>query len=132
LIQLDIPYGTSAYDQYVYTYTYDNEGRVIEKIKSWNEGRYKSVYTYTYEGLAVIQQVESYQYRDKEEYSTTTVFTNDSHGCHLSAIVTTTQSSATYAAREMVYQYEDLYFFNDTGIEVPEDSSMPIVISPIN
>lgn len=122
VIQLDLPYGgDSTYYNYVYTYTYDEAGHMVQKVKSWSEGRYKSVFDYTYEGDAVVQRVESYQYRDKEEYSTTLVYTNDDQGRPVSAMVTTTQSGTTYSAREIIYQYNDLYFFDSTGIEIEEN-----------
>ena len=122
LIQLDLPYGgTDDYNNYVYTYTYDEAGHMTQKIKTRYKGYYQYVYDYTYEGDVVTQVVESYLYRDKLDYTVTYVYTNDAQGRPISATVTTTQSSATYAAREIVYQYNDLYFIDSTGIELEEN-----------
>lgn len=122
VIQLEIPYSTDTYSQYVYTYTYDDAGHLTEKVRAWSEGRYKEVYTFTYEGDALVQSVMSYQYRDKEEYAVTRVFTNDAQGRPVSAVETSTRSGDTYAARELEYQYQDLYFFDDTGIVLEENN----------
>ena len=121
VVQLDIPYGSDSYYQYTYTYTYDDAGHLIQKTKTWYNGYYTQVFDYTYDGDVLVQRVESYQYRGREEYSTTLTYTPDAQGRPLSAVVSTTDSNATYSAREIVYQYEDLYFFDDSGLTVEEN-----------
>ena len=68
--------------------------------------------------LVEIQQVR----KDwSEVYNWTYTFTNDELGRPLSAVITTDDPDVTYKAQEVVYTYEDLYFFDDTGLVLEED-----------
>lgn len=122
LIGMDMPTsGDNSYDHYIYTYSYDDAGRLLQKTKSWYDEYYAWVYDYVYESKPLAQRIETYMYRGEASYDITNVFTSDAQGRPLSADVTTTDTSATYVARVLEYVYEDLYFFDATGIEVAED-----------
>ena len=119
VIKLEIPdadYG----DPRIYEYTYDDTGKLATKVLSCWEGRDVTTSNYIYEGDAVveIQQVRNYW---SEAYNWTYTFTNDEQGRPLSAVITTDDPDVTYKAQEVVYTYEDLYFFDDTGLVLEED-----------
>lgn len=102
-------------------YTYDDAGRLVQKTKSWYGDYYAWVYDYVYESKPLAQRVETYLYRGEENYHITKVFTSDDQGRSLSAEVTSTNESDTYASRQLNYVYEDLYFFDSTGLVTEEN-----------
>ena len=105
----------------IWAYTYDEQGNVIAVVETWGSGYYNYDITYTYANGAVVSKTVTYFTRGTERYSTTYEYTNDVQGRHLSAVVTTTDEDATYKSREVVYTYEDLYFFDNTGLVFEEE-----------
>ena len=120
VIKLYIPEPGASYDM-TFDYTYDDAGKLVSKVKTYGyNGRYSVTTTYTYNGDAVVERQENWvEYND--EWTVTYTFTNDEQGRPLSAVITTTDPDVTYKAQEVVYTYEDLYFFDNTGLVLEED-----------
>lgn len=105
---------SESYYPLVYEYAYDNEGRLITKtISQGNSFAATSTYTYEDHGLQKIVQV---CWRNGSSYTNTHTFTNDEQGRPLSAEVITSDPDMDYAALEIQYIYEDLFFLDTTGL----------------
>lgn len=119
VIGLEIPKHTYNNDV-VFAYTYDENGVLVQKVKTENEGYYTYTTDYTYENGALKEQLVTYAYRYGDGYTTKYVYTNDDQGRPLSAVITTTDPNSTYAAMRAEYTYEDIYFFDATGLTEAE------------
>lgn len=112
-----------------WSYTYDSNGRLIQKVYRFCSGRnYTYTYDYTYDGNGYLinedvtlvthdyyhewdETDREYKYRDKvinEHFS----YTNDDLGRPLTAEYTTDDPDYSYATTQRVYTYTDLYFYN--------------------
>ena len=119
VIRLYIPEPGASYDM-TFDYIYDDAGKLITKVKTFGyRGDYSATSNYIYDGDAVVEIQQNWD--DYGTYTTTYTFTNDEQGRPLSAVITTDDPDVTYKAQEVVYTYEDLYFFDDTGLVLEED-----------
>ena len=119
VIRLYIPEPGASYDM-TFDYIYDDAGKLITKVKTFGyRGDYSVTSNYIYDGDAVVEIQQNWDYYGT--YTTTYTFTNDEQGRPLSAVITTDDPDVTYKAQEVVYTYEDLYFFDDTGLVLEED-----------
>jgi len=106
-----------VYDSRQITYTYDDTGKLIQKVTLRQDGYYTYTQDYTYEGSALTAIHESYsRTKGKEYYTTDYTITNDSQGRPLSIVITTTNPNNSYKSVTQNYHYEDLYFFDTTGL----------------
>ena len=120
VIRMGVSEEESAYPL-IYDYTYDDAGRLNSKIKtSGYHGNVILTSYYTYDGDA-LREVKEYHQQWGNEYSTTYTYTNDEKGRPLSAEITTTDPNNSYKSQEIKYVYEDLYFFDDTGL-LPDEN----------
>jgi len=103
-----------------WAYTYDDQGNVSTVVKTWSDGYYSDTTTYAYANGAVVSKNVTRAYRGTDDYTTTYQYTNDAQGRHLSAVVTT-NDDVSYRSREVQYTYEDLYFFDNTGLVFEEE-----------
>lgn len=60
--------------------------------------------------------VENYVPKYGMSYTTTYTYTCDDQGRPVHAVIDTTNPNNTYKAQEMLYTYQDLYFFDNTGL----------------
>lgn len=98
----------------VYEYEYDDEGRLI--TKRVNQGNsFAATGAYTYEGNVLAKIVQTC-WRDSLPYTNTYTYTSDEQGRLLSADIATNDPHMDYAALEIKYIYEDLYFFDTAGL----------------
>jgi len=120
VIELYIPEPASSYD-ITFAYTYDDAGKLASKVKTYGyNGNYSVITTYAYNGDVLVEKQEQWsEYGD--EWTVTYTFTNDEQGRPLSAAITTTDPDVTYKSQEVQYTYEDLYFFDDTGLVLEEE-----------
>lgn len=120
VIELYVPEPASSYD-ITFAYTYDDAGKLASKVKTYGyNGNYSVITTYAYNGDVLVEKQEQWsEYGD--EWTVTYTFTNDEQGRPLSAVITSTDPDVTYKAQEVVYTYEDLYFFDNTGLVLEED-----------
>lgn len=102
------------------TYTYNDAGQLAQKVHSYNDGRYVLTTDYTYENGLLVREEISYWFRYGEAYTSTYAYSYDSDG-HITGVeVTTTNPDNTAKAMRREYVYEDLYFFDDTGLTEAE------------
>lgn len=114
VIRLEIPeadYGDSR----IYEYTYDDGGKLVTKVLTLWEGRYVTTSNYIYDG-DVLVEIRQTRCDWGDEYNWTYTYINDDQGRPLSAVITTDDPAVTYKAQEYQYIYEDLYFFDNTGL----------------
>ena len=91
-----------------------------QKVHTYNDGRYVMTTDYTYENGLLVREDISYWYRYGETYTNTYTYSYDSDG-HITGVeVTTTNPDNTAKAMRREYVYEDLYFFDDTGLTEAE------------
>lgn len=119
VIQLEIPETSSNYP-FVFDYTYDDAGKLITKVKTFGYGgRFTQTSNYIYNGDELVEIQKEWDYYDS--YTENYTFTNDEQGRPLTALITTTDPDVTYKSQELQYTYQDLYFFDDTGLVFEED-----------
>ena len=118
-IRLKIP--TADYgDERIYEYTYDDAGRLITKVRTTGEGRYVITTDYLYEG-DVLAEVHQTRTDWGSGYHWNYTLTSDEQGRPLSAAVETNDPDYAGKTVEILFVYEDLYFFDDTGLEPGKD-----------
>ena len=105
---------SESYYPLVYEYEYNDEGRLI--TKRVNQGNsFAATSTYTYEDDDLVKIVQAC-WREGLPYTNTYTFTNDEQGRLVSADVATNDPNMDYAALEIKYVYEDLFFFDTAGL----------------
>lgn len=115
VVRMGVSESESAYPL-IYEYTYDDTGKLTSKVKTtgYNGSQIVTTY-YTYDGDAVVEKKE-YWAEYSGTWSVTYTYTNDEQGRPLSAEVTSYSSDNNYKAQEVKFIYEDLYFFDSTGL----------------
>ena len=112
---------SESYYPLVYEYSYDDDGRLETKvIKQGNSFVATGTYTYINGELAKIVQ-GCWKYGSP--YTNTYYFINDEQGRPLSVEFITGDPDLDYGAYEIKYIYEDLYFFDTTGLVIEENKT---------
>lgn len=99
-----------------FTYSYTDGGLLAQKVHTWNDSYYTLTSDYTYENGVLVRVDATRSYRYGDPYTTTYVYTNDDQGRPVTVDITTTDPNNTYKAMRCEYTYEDLYFFDSTGL----------------
>ena len=121
LSRVDIPKGIYGNPMF-YEFTYDEAGVLVKKVKDWHNGYYSLTSEFTYENGVVKEINQTYAQRYSSGYTNRYAYTNDAQGRPVSAVYTTTNANYTYVSTEIVYIYEDLYFFDTTDLAVEENN----------
>lgn len=121
LSRVDIPKGIYGNAMF-YEYTYDDNGVLVKKVKDWHNGYYSLTSEYTYQNGVVSEIAQTYTQRYSSGYTNHYAYTYDAQGRPVSAAYTTTNSNYTYVSTEIVYLYEDLYFFDTTDLAAEENN----------
>jgi len=99
------------------TYTYGDDGKLTQKVLVTRNGYDTYTSDYTYSGNALEKIVETYTPKHGDNtYTTEYAFTSDAQGRPLSVVVTTTNPNYTHKSTTQVYEYEDYYFLDTTGL----------------
>ena len=104
------------YDDYHYSYTYDEAGNLIQKVVTYDNGYYQETTDYTYEDGILIRAYTLYESLHADPYTTEYIFTNDTHGRPISATITTTNPGNTYKSVMDYYIYDTVFFMDTEGL----------------
>lgn len=117
-----IPSTNENEDPCVYTYTYDEAGKLVKKVKTYEDFyAYTVTGTYTYEGDRLIALHEDYSrvyYGNPDEWVKEYGYFYDEEGKLAGADYATTEETYySYASQKYVYEYQDLYFYQNGSDE---------------
>lgn len=113
---------TNKHYVYDYVYTYGDDGKLLQIVKTYYSGYdYTDVTSYVYDAKGYLVE-ESTKYtrvnwNGQEEYikTETISYSNDANGRPLTATFTTDEKNYSYAKVEYTYVYQDLYYYNQEG-----------------
>lgn len=109
-----------------YTYSYDADGRLSRIVEEAIPAPYAYVTTYAtvtdyvYEDGVLTQKtqthIENWGKRSEKSYTETYTYTNDEAGRPLRAAVTSTEPNKAAVSEEVIYRYQDIYFYEQPHI----------------
>jgi len=121
VVEITFEDGEWVSDCAVYTYTYNDDGTLAQRVRSRDEGYYITTVDYIYENGVLTERVSSYKTRHMDAPEITRyVYTNDTQGRPVSAEITR-DPAGDYVSEKFEYTYNDVYFFDIADLAETEE-----------